>query len=135
VDIYAVKVCSAVATSCSGIALIQGMEFAVDPNGDGRLNDRVDIINMSLGASYGQPFDDDLSTAVDNATKLGILTVASAGNSADKPYANGTPSSAATALSVAQTAVPSAFLPLMQILAPANIAGSFPAVFQPWSAP
>jgi minor extracellular serine protease Vpr len=135
VDIYGVKVCSAVATSCSGIALIQGMDFAVDPNGDGRYDDRVDIINMSLGASYGQPYDDDLSAAVDNATLLGVLTVASAGNSGDKPYANGTPSSAATALSVAQTAVPSAFLPLMEIVAPANIAGSFPAVFQPWSAP
>jgi minor extracellular serine protease Vpr len=135
VDLYAVKVCSSVSTSCSGIALIQGMEFSADPNGDGRMNDRVDIINMSLGASYGQPFDDDLSAAVDNATKMGILTVASAGNSSDKPYANGTPSAAPTALSVAQTSVPSAFLPLMQILAPANIAGNFPAVFQPWSAP
>jgi minor extracellular serine protease Vpr len=135
VDLYAVKVCSSVGTSCSGIALIQGMEFSVNPSGDGRLIDRVDIINMSLGSSYGQPFDDDLSAAVDNATKLGVLTVASAGNSADKPFANGTPSAAATALSVAQTSVPSAFLPLMQILAPANIAGSFPAVFQPWSAP
>jgi minor extracellular serine protease Vpr len=135
VDLYAVKVCSSITTSCSGIALIQAMDFAADPNGDGRLNDRVDIINMSLGASYGQPFDDDLSAATDSATRLGILTVASAGNSADKPYATGTPSSAASALSVAQTAVPGAFLPLMQIIAPANIAGSFPAVFQPWSAP
>jgi minor extracellular serine protease Vpr len=135
VDLYAVKVCSSVSTACSGIALLQGMEFAANPNGDGRLNDRVDLINMSLGASYGQPFDDDLAAAVDNATLLGILTVASAGNSGDKPYANGTPSSAATALSVAQTSVPSAFLPLMQILAPASIAGQFPAVFQPWSAP
>jgi minor extracellular serine protease Vpr len=135
VDLYAVKVCSAVSTSCSGIALIQGMDFAADPNGDGKFDDRVDIINMSLGASYGQPFDDDLSTAVNNATKLGILTVASAGNSADKPYANGTPSSADTALSVAQTNVPSAVLPLMQITAPAAIVGTFPAVFQPWSAP
>jgi minor extracellular serine protease Vpr len=135
VDLYAVKVCSSVSTSCSGIALIQGMEFATNPSGDGRLKDRVHIINMSLGSSYGQSFDDDLSAAVDNATKLGILTVASAGNSGDKPYANGTPSSAASALSVAQTAVPSGFLPLMQILAPASIAGNFPAVFQPWSAP
>jgi minor extracellular serine protease Vpr len=134
-SLYAVKVCSSVSTSCSGIALIQGMEYSVNPNGDGRLNDRVDIINMSLGSSYGQPFDDDLAAAVDNATKLGVLTVASAGNSADKPYANGTPSAADTALSVAQTAVPSGFLPLMQIVAPASIAGSFPAVFQPWSAP
>jgi len=133
--LYAVKVCSSVSTSCSGIALIQGMDFAADPNGDGKFNDRVDIINMSLGSPYGQPFDDDLAAAVDNATGVGILTVASAGNSADKPYASGTPSAAKTALSVAQTSVPSAFLPLMQVIAPASIAGSFPAVFQPWSAP
>lgn len=134
-SLYAVKVCSSVSSSCSGIALIQGMEFSVDPNGDGRLSDRVDVINMSLGSSYGQPFDDDLSAAVDNATAVGLLTVASAGNSADKPYATGTPSAATTALSVAQTSVPSGFLPLMQILAPANIVGDFPAVFQPWAAP
>ncbi len=135
VSLYAVGVCSKVSTSCSGIALIQGMEFAADPNGDGKVKDRVDVINMSLGSDYGQPFDDDLSAAVDNATVFGILTVASAGNGSDKPYVAGTPASAVTALSVAQTSVPSAFLPLMQVTAPANIAGSFPAVFQPWSAP
>lgn len=130
VDLYAVKVCSSVSTACSGVALINGMEFAVDPDGDGDPADHVDVINMSLGASYGQPFDDDLSAAVDNATALGVLTVASAGNSADKPYANGTPSSAATALSVAQTQVPSASLQLI------NVDGvDYPAVFQPWSVP
>ena len=64
---YAVKACSAPATSCSGIALLPGMDFALDPNGDGRISDHVDIINMSLGSPYGQPFDDDLSAAVDNA--------------------------------------------------------------------
>ena len=134
-SLYAVKVCSSVSTACSGIALIQGIDFAADPNGDGKLNDRVDIINMSLGSPYGQPFDDDVSAAVDNATAVGILTVASAGNSSDKPYVTGTPGAAKTALSVAQTAVPTGFLPLMQIIAPASIAGSHPAVFQPWSAP
>jgi subtilisin family serine protease len=134
-SLYAVKVCSSVSTSCSGIALIQGMDFAADPNGDGKLNDRVDIINMSLGSPYGQPFDDDLSVALDNATAVGILTVASSGNSSDKPYVTGTPGAAKTALSVAQTAVPTGFLPLMQIIAPASISGSHPAVFQPWSAP
>ena len=39
VDLYAVKVCSSVSTSCSGLALIQGMDFAVDPDGDGKYND------------------------------------------------------------------------------------------------
>lgn len=135
VDLYAVKVCSSSTPQCSGIALIQAMDWVLDPNGDGDLSDRMHLVNMSLGASYGQPFDDDLSVAVGNATNAGVLTIASAGNSADKPYATGTPSSADSALSVAQTAVPSAFLPLMQIIAPPSIVGQFPAVFQPWSAP
>jgi len=134
-DLYAVKVCSSISTACSGIALIQGMEFAVDPNGDSDPSDAVDVINMSLGSDYGQPFDDDLSVAVDNATALGVLTVSSAGNGADKPYVVGTPSSAVTALSVAQTNVPSAVLPLMEVTTPASIAGLYQAVFQPWSTP
>ena len=135
VDLYAVKVCSSISTACSGVALIQGMEFAVDPNGDGKVKDRVDIINMSLGSDYGQPFDDDLSAAVENNTVLGVLTVSSAGNGSDKPYVVGTPSSTASALAVAQTNVPSAILPLMEVTTPASIAGFYQAVFQPWSAP
>ena len=130
-DLYAVKVCSAVSSSCSGVALIQGMDFSVDPNGDGDLSDAVDIINMSLGSGYGQPFDDDLSRAVENASQVGVLTVSSAGNCGDKPYCTGTPSSAPSAISVAQTQVPSAALQLISV----DGAGDLPAVFQPWSTP
>jgi subtilisin family serine protease len=133
VKIYALKACSAPATSCSGIALLQSMEFAVDPNGDGDMSDHVDIINMSLGSPYGQPFDDDLSAAVDAAAVVGVLTVASAGNSADKQFITGSPGAATSALSVAQTAVPSASLHIMTLLAP--VTGDRGAVFQPWSAP
>ncbi len=133
VDLYAVKVCSSVATSCSGIALIQGMDWALDPNGDDNMADRVHIINMSLGSDYGQPFDDDLSEAVEDASAAGTLVVASAGNGGDKPFIAGTPASADSALSVAQTAVPSSVLGLMQIITPAG--GNRPAVFQPWSKP
>jgi subtilisin family serine protease len=132
--LYAVKVCSSVSTSCSGIALIEGMEFAADPNGDGDPADHVDIVNMSLGSNYGQPFDDDLSFAVDNATQLGVLTVAAAGNAADKPYIVSTPSAALTAISVAQTAVPSEKLNLMQITAPVVTNPNRVAIYQPWSA-
>src|SRR5690606_8840284 len=135
VDLYAVKVCSSVSTSCSGVALLQGMEFAIDPNGDGDTDDAVDVINMSLGSSYGDPRWDDLAAAVNNASAVGVLTVASAGNSADKPYASGTPSTATSALAVAQTNVPSATQPLMEVVEPASIAGLYGAVFQSWSVP
>ena len=133
VDLHAVKVCSAVSTACSGVALLQGMDYALDPNGDGETDDHVDVINMSLGSPYGQAFDDDLSQAVETATAVGVLTVASAGNSSDKPYVTGSPAAAPGALSVAQTAVPSASLPLLEVTSPAAIAGDYPAVFQPWS--
>lgn len=134
VEIYAVKVCATFSTACSGVALIQAMDFALDPDGDGDLSDHVDLINMSLGALYGQAFDDDLSLAVDNATAVGVLTVAASGNSADKPYVTSTPGAARTALSVAQTQVPSAVLPLMQIVSPEGH-DPIAAVFQPWSVP
>ena len=129
VELHAYKVCSAVATSCSGVALIQAMDAAVDPNGDGDTGDHVDIVNMSLGAPYGQPFEDDLSQAVENATGIGVLTVASAGNSADLPYITGSPAAAASALSVAQTQTPSAILPLLSV----DGVGDIPAVFQLWA--
>ena len=133
VDLYAVKVCASLSPSCSGVALILAMEFAVDPNGDGDPEDHVDIVNMSLGSSYGQPFDDDLSTAVDNATRLGVLTVAAAGNGGDRPYITSAPGAAASAISVAQTQVPSAFLPTVAVLEPVAWSGSYPLAYQPWS--
>ncbi|ACL25431.1 S8 family serine peptidase [Chloroflexus aggregans] len=107
VDLFAVKVCSAVSSSCSGVAILQGLDWVADPNGDGITDDHMHIVNMSLGASYGQNYDDDSAIAVDNLQPLGILVVASAGNSSDRPYITGTPAGARTALSVAQTAVPS----------------------------
>src|SRR2546426_1219403 len=103
--LYAGKVCSSVSTSCSGVALIQGMDFALDPNGDGNLSDAVDVINMSLGNSYGQA-EDDLSEASTNAVTSAVVVVAPAGNSADRPYIVGSPSTAPGVISVAATMHP-----------------------------
>ena len=133
VDLYALKVCATQSTACSGVALLQAMDWALDPDGNGDTRDRVDIVNMSLGSLYGQAFDDDLSLAVENTTRAGILTVAAAGNGADKPYVLDTPGATPSALAVAQTNMPSAVLPVLQVLTPPEIAGDYTAVFQPWS--
>ena len=133
--LYAVKACAVPSSACSGIALMQGMDFAVDPDGDGDPKDHVDIVNLSLGTNYGQPFDDDLSAAVDRATKLGVLTVAASGNGSDKPFITSSPAAAVTALSVAQTAVPSAKVELMEIISPTVTPPQRGAIFQPWSKP
>ncbi len=106
-SLYAVKVCSATASSCSGVAIWEGLDYAADPNDDGDLSDAVDVVNMSLGTSYGQIQDDSVLT-VQNLVDFGVVVVISAGNDGDKPYVVGSASTAAGAISVAQTQVPSA---------------------------
>lgn len=59
--------------------IIRGLERAADPNMDGNPEDMVDVANMSLGGT-GYP-EDMLSTAVNNAVRLGIVCCAAAGNS------------------------------------------------------
>jgi minor extracellular serine protease Vpr len=105
--LVAIKVCSAVSSSCNGVALLKGVEYAIDPNGDGDTSDAVDVINLSLGQNYGQ-VEDDLSFALGQASQLGVMVVASAGNAADRPFIAGSPSTQSEVLSVAQTSVPSA---------------------------
>lgn len=126
-SLLAVKVCSSVSSSCSGVALLLGMDYAMDPNNDGSLADAVDVVNMSLGSNYGQQ-EDDLSLASKNAVNAGIVVVASAGNGSDRPYVLGSPSSQPEVISVAQTAVPSAKLYLITAGA-VSVGGSH----QPWS--
>src|SRR4029077_5794804 len=80
VRLYALKGCSAGATSCSGVGLLQAVDWAVDPNQNGSTKDHLDILNMSLGSDYSSPYIADLPFAVDQATRVGVMTVASAGN-------------------------------------------------------
>ncbi|HEV8554436.1 MAG TPA: S8 family serine peptidase [Casimicrobiaceae bacterium] len=123
--LLAVKVCSSVSTSCSGVALLQAMDFALDPNGDGDISDAVDVVNMSLGSNYGQR-EDDLSEASANASRFGVVVVAAAGNAGDRPYIVSSPSTTPEVISVAQTQVPSALAYPLIINSPPSIAGSYP---------
>jgi len=122
--LLAIRVCSAVATSCNGVALLKAVDFALDPNQDGNFNDAADIIHLSLGSDYGQ-IQDDLTEALEDAVDLGIVVVASAGNGSNKPYVVGSPSIGPGVISVAQTQVPSAIAIPLVINSPASIAGTY----------
>lgn len=95
--LYALKV-----FGCTGSSEVvdQAIEWAVDPNGDGDLSDRVDVINLSLGSPYGAV--GDLTTvAADNAVAAGVVVVAAAGNSGDTTYIVNAPSVGDGVVSVA----------------------------------
>ena len=79
--------------------VIAGIDYCLDPDGNPETDDAVDIINMSLG---GSPVPDNpLDIAVDNATKAGVLSVISAGNSGALGYGTiGSPGTSESALTV-----------------------------------
>ena len=134
-SIIAIKVCSSVSTACSGIAMLRGLDFAMDPDGNGNLSDAAHVVNMSIGSDYGQAPEDSISLAVEIMSKAGTIVAIAAGNGGDKPFVTGTSAAAMSAISVAQTSVPSAVLPVMEIVSPAAVAGLYQAQFQPWSVP
>jgi subtilisin family serine protease len=98
-ELYALKV-----FGCSGSSdLVDlALEWSVDPNGDGDFTDRVDVINLSLGSPLGLPTD-TTTVAADNAAALGVVVVASAGNSGDHRFVLGSPSNGERVISVAAT--------------------------------
>lgn len=87
---------------CSGASDIvdAAIEWAVDPNGDGDFSDHVDVINMSLGSPLGE-LDDTTTLAANHAAAIGVIVVASAGNSYDYRFVVGSPSNADRVVSVA----------------------------------
>jgi minor extracellular serine protease Vpr len=60
----------------------------------------VDVINMSLGSSFGRPDDPD-AVATDNASLSGVVVVTSSGNSGPVPYITGAPGVASRSISTA----------------------------------
>ncbi|MEO6063837.1 MAG: S8 family serine peptidase [Thermoflexales bacterium] len=99
-SLLAYTVCN-VAGACADADVIEGLERAADPDGNGDPADHVDVANLSLGGP-GSP-DDALSQAVDHAVDLGMLVVVAAGNDGPRYLAVGSPGVARKALTVGAT--------------------------------
>jgi MYXO-CTERM domain-containing protein len=119
--LYALKI-----FGCQGgtTMLAPALERAADPNKDGDLSDRLDVVNASLGTSYavGSATQDKL---IDNLVAVGSVFVAAAGNEGDAFFSISSPASHRAALSVAASA--DSQLISLDITAPASAAGSVAA--------
>ncbi|WP_276931607.1 S8 family serine peptidase, partial [Elstera cyanobacteriorum] len=88
VDLYAFKVCAAASTACSGLALLAALDDAADLDDLPATHDPADIVTLALSAAYGQP-EDSLTHLADEASRFGMLVVAAAGNSGNRPFVVG----------------------------------------------
>jgi len=101
-QLYALRV-----FGCGGSTALtaEAIDWAIDPNGDGDFADHLDVVNMSLGSSYGGP-NDQSAAASDNAARAGVIVVASAGNSGDTYFVSGSPGAGSRVIAVANITDP-----------------------------
>lgn len=107
--IYIYSVCD---QTCPGAAQLGGLEAAMDPNGDGDISDRVDVINMSLGGDFGLTQGGAVADLIGTAVELGVVTVISAGNDGPRPFIVGGPSTTPNAISVGAMTHPTSEFPV-----------------------
>jgi subtilisin family serine protease len=99
-ELYSLKVFGDIGGSTSLTSL--ALDRAADPNGDGDLSDRLDVVNMSLG-SDGSPADDPDNLLIEQLSKLGTVVAISSGNAGDVTDIGGSPGNAPSAITVANS--------------------------------
>jgi len=89
---------------CAGTTswIAAAIDKATDPDGNGDPSDGADVINLSVGSTFGSPEDGD-SVAANAAVDLGVSVVASAGNDGDRTDISGSPGNASKVITVANT--------------------------------
>jgi subtilisin family serine protease len=133
-DLYALRI-----FGCEGSTNLttQAIDWATDPNQDDDFSDHLDIINMSLGSSYGTP-DDSSAVASNNAALVGVQVVTSAGNNSDVFYITGSPGSATWSLATASSVDDVDITDGFRVNSPSVISGTKPGSFNSlynWASP
>ncbi len=124
--LYALRIfgCNSRATALADAAL----EWALDPNDDGNLEDHLDVINLALGSPFGIDYD-STAAAADNAALAGMIVVAAVGNNGDTYFIADSPSIADRAVSVAASRDAGILMDGFMVNTPAAIAGLKPGTF------
>jgi Subtilase family len=102
-DLVSIKICAG--GVCPDFALVRGLEYALDANDDGVVDDdHVHIVNLSLGRDYASSYYSLLARATEQLAALGsVLPVLSAGNYGNHPFILGDAPATPNALTVGAT--------------------------------
>lgn len=85
-------------------AAVLGLEWLVDPDGDGHFGDRPDVVNLSFGGAFGIGPQTERE-AVEELLRLGVVVVAAVGNDLESRgyFAAATPSTIPGVIAVGGT--------------------------------
>lgn len=131
-SLYALKI-----FGCGGSSelMLPALDWALDPNRDGNLNDRLDVLNLSFGTPMGV-VDSAVESAINQASQAGMLVVAAAGNSGDVYFMTNSPGTATRAIAVAASQDGALIGDAIQVTEPGQppfFVGASRATAYPWA--
>ena len=125
--LYALKVFGKAGLTVSSL-VAEALDWAADPDQNGDLSDRLDVVNLSLGHVFGVSTPGDLEvSAVTRLTALGCVVCAAAGNNGNTHFVMAGPAVAAPAIAVANSIDNGAAFSVIRVNAPERIAGDYVA--------
>ncbi|MEV8165959.1 S8 family serine peptidase [Rothia kristinae] len=109
---------------CEGSTNLVGaaLDRTLDPNGDGDYSDAAQIASISIGSDFGIA-DDPENDIVNALNRAGVLSVIAAGNAGDSYDVAGSPGSATSALTVANSIGSTVAVDQAEVLAPEDVKG------------
>ncbi len=123
-DLFALKVCGDTKYATASALTTAALEWAVDPDGDGDFADRLDVVNISLGADYG--ISGGYEAAVyRNAVDAGLVVVAAAGNAWNIQFITSDPCAAEGVICVANCNHDGQPYEALHVDAPEALAGAY----------
>lgn len=113
---------------CTGTTalVVDALEWAADPNGDGDVSDRLEVVNLSLGSPFGLEGEDDPEEeAANRLAELGTVVVVSAGNEGNTFFVVSAPGTAVRVVTVASSTDDSQRSAALRVVSPPEIAGLY----------
>ena len=124
------------ADGCLTADILEALDMAVDPNGDGSTRDAADVVNLSVGEDYTyNPVEAEAYAGVD---ELGVIVAAAAGNAGNQPaggtaYVLGTPGNIPTTIAAAAS-IDQFDAQQLEVPSDVELPDGGPIVWQDWSA-
>ncbi len=124
--LYALKVFG---SNGSSDAVIDALDWAADPNHDGDTSDRLDVVVLSLGTSFGSDDSSDPeSEAITRLTRLGTVIATAAGNEGNTAYILSSPAVFPQTIAVANSLDAGDPDDAIQVTSPPDLAGIYAAL-------
>jgi len=123
-DLYALKVFGDTKYATASALTTAALEWALDPDGDGDFEDRLDVVNISLGADYGIGGGYEVEVYT-NAVAAGLVVVAAAGNAWNVQFVTSDPCAVEGVICVASCHHDGVPYPGLRVEAPESLKGIY----------